>query len=99
MWAWATRARRSAPRPCSCTATATERAPISSARQAFRELPAAKAFVAFRYAGHSNYLGDSRTLNTFVDWMRWSLYGDTAAHDLLRSGTTSSTTTWESALS
>ncbi|MFD5337513.1 alpha/beta hydrolase [Streptomyces hawaiiensis] len=70
--------------------------PISSARQAYRELPAAKAFLTFRGAGHSNYFGDSRTINTFVDWMRWSLYGDTAARDRLRADATSSTTTWES---
>jgi hypothetical protein len=47
----------------------------------------------------SNYFGDSRTVNTFVDWMRWSLYGDTAPRDRLRADATSSTTTWESALS
>ncbi|WP_455567892.1 poly(ethylene terephthalate) hydrolase family protein [Streptomyces afghaniensis] len=73
--------------------------PISSARQAYRELPAARAFLTFRGAGHSNYFGDSRTVNTFVDWMRWSLHGDTAARDRLRADATSSTTTWESALS
>jgi hypothetical protein len=53
----------------------------------------------FRGAGHSNYFGDSRTINTLVDWMRWSLYDDTAARNRLRAGATSSTTTWESALS
>jgi pimeloyl-ACP methyl ester carboxylesterase len=73
--------------------------PISSARQAYWELTAAMAFLTFRGAGHSNYFGDSRTVNTFVDWMRWSLYGDTAARDRLRSDATSGTTTWESALS
>ncbi|GGT93048.1 MULTISPECIES: alpha/beta hydrolase family protein [Streptomyces] len=73
--------------------------PISSARQAYRERPAPKAFLTFRGAGHSNYFGDSRTINTFVDWMRWSLYGDTAARDRLPSGAGSSTTTWESVLS
>jgi pimeloyl-ACP methyl ester carboxylesterase len=73
--------------------------PISSARQAYRELPAAEAFLTFHGAGHSNYFGDHRTVNTFVDWMRWSLYGDTAARDRLRADATSSTTTWESALS
>ncbi|MDX3515274.1 hypothetical protein PV755_41305 [Streptomyces caniscabiei] len=73
--------------------------PISSARQAYGELPAAKAFLTFRGAGHSNYFGDSRTINTFVDWMRWSLYGDTGARDRLRADATSSTTTWESPLS
>jgi hypothetical protein len=70
----------------------------TSARQAYRELPAAKAFLTFRGAGHSNYFGDSRTINTFVDWKRWSLYGDTAARDRLRADAASSTTTWESVL-
>jgi pimeloyl-ACP methyl ester carboxylesterase len=73
--------------------------PIPSTHQAYRELPAAKAFLTFRSAGHSNYFGDSRTINTFVDWTRWSLYGDTAARNRLRADATSSTTTWESALS
>ncbi|MDX2675064.1 poly(ethylene terephthalate) hydrolase family protein [Streptomyces sp. NY05-11A] len=73
--------------------------PISSARQAYRELPVAKAFRTFRGAGHSNHFGDYRAVDTFVDWMRWSLYGDTAARDRLRADATSSTTTWESALS
>jgi pimeloyl-ACP methyl ester carboxylesterase len=44
--------------------------PISSARQAYRELPAAKAFLTFRGAGYSNYFGVSQTINTFVDGMR-----------------------------
>ncbi|MFJ4280146.1 hypothetical protein [Streptomyces massasporeus] len=72
---------------------------ISSARQAYRELPAAKAFLTFRGAGHSIYFGNSRTVNTFVDWMRWILYGDSAARDRPGADATSRTTTWESALS
>ncbi|WNM31923.1 twin-arginine translocation signal domain-containing protein [Streptomyces sp. Li-HN-5-11] len=72
--------------------------PISSARQAYRELPAPKAFLTFKGASHSSYFGDSRTVKTFLDWMRWSLYADTAARDRLRSDATSSSTSWESAL-
>ncbi|GAQ52651.1 alpha/beta hydrolase [Streptomyces acidiscabies] len=72
--------------------------PISSARQAYRELTAAMEFLTFRGANHSNRFGDSRIVNTFVDWTRWSLYGDSAARDRLRADATSPTTTWESAL-
>lgn len=43
---------------------------ISSARQAYRELPAPKGFLTFRGAGHSNYFGDARARNTILDWMR-----------------------------
>ncbi|MFF7490136.1 hypothetical protein ACH4MW_03935 [Streptomyces luteogriseus] len=55
--------------------------------------------LTFRGAGHSNCFGDSRTVDTLVDWMRWSLYGDTAARDHLRGDATAGTTTLESALS
>lgn len=72
--------------------------PISSARQAYKELPAPKAFLTFRGGTHTSYFGDSRTRNTFVDWMRWSLYGDTAARDRLSADASSSTTIWESVL-
>lgn len=72
--------------------------PLSSARQAYRELPTPKAFLTFKGAGHSNYFGDSRTVATIVDWMRFSLHGDTAARDRLRTDASSSTTTWEAAL-
>jgi fermentation-respiration switch protein FrsA (DUF1100 family) len=69
--------------------------PYSSARQAYRELPRPKAFLTFRGGDHGNYWGDSRTRNTFVDWMRWGLYADTVARDRLRTDASSSTTTWE----
>ncbi|MFI0266604.1 alpha/beta hydrolase [Streptomyces luteogriseus] len=72
--------------------------PISSTRPAYRELPVAKAFLTFRGAGDSNYFGGSRAVDTFVDWMRWNLCGDTGTRDRLRADATSSTTTWESAL-
>ncbi|MEO6087648.1 MAG: alpha/beta hydrolase, partial [Umezawaea sp.] len=69
--------------------------PYSSARQAFSELPKPKAFLTFRGGDHGNYWGDSRTRNTFVDWMRWGLYADTVARDRLRTDATSSGTIWE----
>jgi len=69
--------------------------PYSSARQAYSELPRPKAFLTFRGGDHSSYFRDSRARNTFVDWMRWSLYADTAALDRLRTDASSSTTTWE----
>lgn len=73
--------------------------PISSARQAYRELPAPKAFLTFRGGDHGGWLPDSRNKNTVVDWMRWGLYADTAARDRLRADASSSSTTWESVLS
>ncbi|MCO1574536.1 twin-arginine translocation signal domain-containing protein [Crossiella sp. SN42] len=72
--------------------------PISSARQAYRELPRPKAFLTFRGGSHSSYYGDSRMRDTFVDWMRWSLYADTVARDRLHSDATSSGTIWEAQL-
>ncbi len=72
--------------------------PYSSARQAYNELPRPKAFLTFRGGDHGNYFGDSRTRNTIVDWMCWSLYADTAARDRLSSDASSSTTTWETQL-
>ncbi|ONK16042.1 RICIN domain-containing protein [Streptomyces sp. MP131-18] len=67
----------------------------SSARQAYSEIPAPKAFLTFRGVGHSSYFGDRRTVNTFLDWARWGLYADTAARDRLPSDAQSSGTTWE----
>ncbi|MEU0090996.1 alpha/beta hydrolase [Kribbella sp. NPDC006257] len=73
--------------------------PYSSARQAYRELPAPKAFLTYKGGTHTSYFSDTRARNTFVDWMRWGLYADTAARDRLRTDATSSGTTWESVLS
>ncbi|MCO1580419.1 alpha/beta hydrolase [Crossiella sp. SN42] len=72
--------------------------PYSSARQAYRELPRPKAFLTFRGGDHSSYWSDSRARNTFVDWMRWGLYADTAARDRLPADASSGSTTWESML-
>lgn len=76
----------------------------SSARQAYGELPAPKAFLTHRGTGHDQYIwsgyNHTQTVATYVDWMRWSLYGDTAARDRLPADATSntSTTTWEAVL-
>ncbi len=51
-WTWVRRPPRSAPRSCSCTGTRTPTCPYSSARQAYRELPAPKAFLTFRGGNH-----------------------------------------------
>ncbi|MDX6282911.1 MAG: hypothetical protein QOH03_3982 [Kribbellaceae bacterium] len=72
--------------------------PYSSARQAYGELPAPKAFLTFRGGTHTSYFSDSRARKTFVDWMRWALYADTAARDRLRTDASSSTTSWDAVL-
>lgn len=57
------------------------------ARQAYAELAAPKAFMTHVGAGHHEYIwGDANTaatLETYLDWMRWGLYGDTTARDRL----------------
>ncbi|NYV73451.1 mucin-2 [Streptomyces sp. UH6] len=76
----------------------------SSARQAYGELPAPKAFLTHRGARHDEYIwsgyNHTQTVATYVDWMRWSLYADTAARDRLPTDATSNTTTtsWEAVL-
>jgi fermentation-respiration switch protein FrsA (DUF1100 family) len=67
----------------------------SSARQAYSELPRPKAFLTFRGGTHTSYYRDSHARNTFVDWMRWGMYADTAARDRLPSDASSSGTIWE----
>jgi hypothetical protein len=69
--------------------------PYTSARQAYSELPAPKAFLTFLGGDHGNFFGNALSMRTFVDWMRWSLYGDSAARDRLAADATSSTTRWE----
>ncbi|WP_107081681.1 alpha/beta hydrolase family protein [Streptomyces sp. SBT349] len=76
----------------------------SSARQAYQELPAPKAFLTHVGADHGSYLVPGfptydQTQNTFLDWFRWSLYGDTAARDRLPADASSGGTRWEAALS
>ncbi|MEV6802047.1 cellulose binding domain-containing protein [Micromonospora rifamycinica] len=67
----------------------------SSARQSYAEMPAPKAFLTFIGGDHSSYFSDNRAVRTYVDWMRWSLYGDTTARDRLATDATSSGTRWE----
>ncbi|NGO70920.1 alpha/beta hydrolase family protein, partial [Streptomyces boncukensis] len=69
--------------------------PIAEARRAYGELPAPKAFLTFLGGSHTSFWGDSRTPATFVDWMRWSLYGDTAARDRLPEDAAGDDTAWE----
>ncbi|MCW6007843.1 carbohydrate-binding protein [Micromonospora sp. CPCC 205371] len=67
----------------------------SSARQAYTEMPAPKAFLTFVGGSHTSFWSDSRFPNTVVDWARWSMYGDTAARDRLPSDAAGSNTRWE----
>ncbi|MFD8383324.1 alpha/beta hydrolase [Streptomyces sp. NPDC059679] len=76
---------------------------INSARQAYNELPAPKAFLTQNGADHGSFLTPqypyyAQTENTFLDWFRWGLYGDTAARDRLRGDATSNGTSWVAAL-
>lgn len=67
----------------------------SSARQAYSELPAPKAFLTFIGGSHTSMWSDPIMSRVAVDFMRWSLYADTAAHDRLASDAASSHTKWE----
>ena len=69
--------------------------PYSSARQAYAELPPTKAFLTFLGGDHGNYWGGTVAVRTFLDWMRWSLYGDLAARGRLPGDAMSSSTRWE----
>ncbi|MFK4274389.1 alpha/beta hydrolase, partial [Streptomyces milbemycinicus] len=75
----------------------------TSARAAYAELPSPKAFLTHVGADHGQYLTPdyryyAQTRNTFLDWFRWSLYGDTAARDRLGGDATSNGTSWQAAL-
>jgi hypothetical protein len=67
----------------------------SSARQAYTEMPAPKAFLTFVGGSHTSFWSDSRFPRTVVDWARWSMYGDTAARDRLPADAGGSGTRWE----
>lgn len=67
----------------------------SSARQAYTEMPAPKAFLTFVGGSHTSFWSDSRFPATVVDWARWTMYGDTAARDRLPSDAAGSGTRWE----
>ncbi|MDT0442185.1 alpha/beta hydrolase family protein [Streptomyces johnsoniae] len=75
----------------------------SLARQAYSELAAPKAFLTHVGQGHDEYVWGNgvtypQTRATFVDWMRWSLYADTAARDRLADDAASDGTAWEAEL-
>jgi hypothetical protein len=70
----------------------------SSARQAYTEMPAPKAFLTFVGGSHTSFWSDNRFPATVVDWARWSMYGDTAARDRLPSDAAGSNTRWEANL-
>jgi fermentation-respiration switch protein FrsA (DUF1100 family) len=67
----------------------------NSARQAYAEMPPAKAFLTFVGGTHTSFWSDNRFPATVVDWARWSMYGDTAARDRLPGDAMSSKTKWE----
>jgi dienelactone hydrolase len=72
--------------------------PYSSARQAYAELPPTKAFLTFVGADHGGTSwGNTADVarRTWLDWMRWSLYGDPAARDRLPADATGSGARWE----
>jgi hypothetical protein len=70
----------------------------SSARQAYSEIPAPKAFLTFVGGSHTSFWGDNRFPTTSIDWARWTMYGDTAARDRLPSDAAGSDTRWEADL-
>ncbi|THV29479.1 alpha/beta hydrolase family protein [Glycomyces paridis] len=74
----------------------------SLARQAHAELPAPKAFMTHTGQGHDEYIWNGPTYDQTVavslDWMRWSLYGDTAAKARLASDASGGGIVWEAEL-
>lgn len=76
--------------------------PYRMGRRAYDEITWPKAFLTMVGQGHTDYLSPSgatypQSRDTIVDWMRWSLYADTAACDRLPADATAPGTTWESA--
>jgi hypothetical protein len=67
----------------------------SSARQAYSEMPAPKAFLTFVGGSHTSFWSDNRFPTTVVDWARWTMYNDTAARDRLPSDAGGPGTRWE----
>ncbi|MBC9730378.1 RICIN domain-containing protein [Streptomyces sp. TRM68367] len=66
-----------------------------SARQAYRELPAPKAFLTFLGGSHTSFWGDRRFPATAVNWAQWTMNGDTDARDRLPIDSAGSDTRWE----
>ncbi|HEX2100582.1 MAG TPA: carbohydrate-binding protein, partial [Candidatus Synoicihabitans sp.] len=68
----------------------------SSGRQAYSEMPPPKAFLTWLGGGHNAmWSGEPIMARVGIEWMRWSLYGDTAARDRLASAASSPNTRWE----
>ena len=72
----------------------------SSGRSAYTAIPWTKAFLTLVGQGHSGYIrrggtGYTQSSNTLTDWMRWTLYGDTAAKDRLPADAAGTVTRWE----
>ena len=67
----------------------------SSARQAYEEMPAPKAFLTFEGGSHTSFWSDDRFPNTVVDWALWSLKDDTEAKDRLPEDAAGDDTNWE----
>lgn len=74
----------------------------SGARSTYNAISWSKGFLTHVGQGHDRYVwrggtGYQQTSNTLNDWMRWSLYGDTAARDRLPADAAlGSQTRWES---
>ncbi|GAA1796837.1 chlorophyllase [Planosporangium flavigriseum] len=73
-------------------------------QSAYQAVPWPKAFLTLVGAGHGSYLtansaGFDQTINTTTDFLRWSLYGDSAAFGRLNGDATSAgAARWESSL-
>ncbi|MEV4758294.1 alpha/beta hydrolase [Micromonospora sp. NPDC049559] len=66
--------------------SADQTVPRSRARAAYDQLNWPKAFLTLARQGHGEYLSPGRAgfeqvLRTTTDFLRWQLYGDTAAHE------------------
>ncbi|GAB3649882.1 hypothetical protein GCM10028833_18310 [Glycomyces tarimensis] len=72
------------------------------ARQAYAELPAPKSFMTHTGQGHDEFIWNgptyAQTVHTSLDWMRWCLYGDTAARDRLPADASGGGIVWEAEL-
>ncbi|GAB3235274.1 hypothetical protein GCM10027447_32920 [Glycomyces halotolerans] len=72
------------------------------ARRAYAALPGPKAFMTHTGQGHDEYIWNGptydQTVATSLDWMRWNLYGDTAARDRLPADASGDGIVWEAEL-
>jgi dienelactone hydrolase len=73
--------------------TADPIVPVARSRQAFNRVPWPKAYLMLRHNSHATYLqpgqpGYHLMETTVIDFLRWTLNGDQAAHARLPRGTT-----------